>query len=165
MLDAPCGHGRNARLMTALGFAVVCLDNAEERLEAILDAHHYGLWVPSSFSRLPWASVPGPLTPMRADLLRGSLPFRANSFVGIINVHFTVPDLLGEFERLLIPGGFLFLETVGGQGRNYHQLPAPGELRRLLPRTLRLEEYRERKVGPAGAGAVTVKLFAVKQAR
>src|SRR5207253_6934953 len=84
MLDAPCGHGRNARLMTALGFAVVCLDNAEERREAILDAHHYGLWVPSSFSRLPWASVPGPLTPMRADLLRGSLPFRANSFVGII---------------------------------------------------------------------------------
>src|SRR5207253_1493126 len=70
-----------------------------------------------------------------------------------------------RFERLLIPGGFLFLETVGGQGRNYHQLPAPGELRRLLPRTLRLEEYRERKVGPADAGAVAVKLFAVKQAR
>jgi SAM-dependent methyltransferase len=160
VLDAPCGYGRNARLMAALGFSVVCLDIAPERLSATRDPD-YRLWVPSS-SHLPWAVVPGKLEPMRADLLKGTLPFMSQSFAGVLTVHFTEPQLLGEFERVLMPGGFLFLETPGAQGRNYRELPAPGEIRRVLPSSLSLDWYREQRVGPTTANAVTVKLLAAK---
>jgi SAM-dependent methyltransferase len=160
VLDAPCGYGRNARLIAALGFSVACLDIAPERLGAMIDPD-YSLWVASS-SRLPWAAVPGSLQPVQADLLKGTLPFKGHSFAGVLNVQFTEPELLVEFERVLMPGGFLFLETAGGQGRNYRELPASGEIKRLLPSRLTLEWYREQRVGPTTANAVTVKLFAVK---
>jgi SAM-dependent methyltransferase len=161
VLDAPCGTGRNGKLLAALGFAVVCLDYAGDALEAIHDTS-YRLWLPPAYSGLPWASRAGSLMSVRGDLLASGLPFRGQAFAGIINVHFTVPELLGEFERILMPGGFLFLETVGAQGGNYHQLPAPGTLKKLIPSTLKLKEYRERRVGPPGVDAVTVKLLAFK---
>ena len=160
ILDAPSGYGRNARLMAALGFRVVCLDIAVERLRATVDPR-YSLWVPSS-CRLPWAAARGRLEPTHVDLLKDTLPFKDHSFAGVINVHFTKPELLGEFSRVLLPGGFLFVETAGGQGRNYRELPPPGAMKRLLPSTFTLEWYREQRVGPTSANAVTVKLFAVK---
>jgi SAM-dependent methyltransferase len=161
ILDAPCGYGRNAKLIAALGFPVVCLDAAAAALRAVLDPR-YSLWLPPTYSHLEFAPALGPLRAVRADLLASALPFAANTFAGIVNVHFTVPALLQEFARVLMPGGFVFLETVSAQGGNYKELPAPGELRAGLPQALRLEEYQERPVGPPGARAATVKLLAIK---
>jgi hypothetical protein len=36
------------------------------------------------------------------------------------------------FHSSLVPGGHLYIETVGGQGENYLELPAAGELHQLL---------------------------------
>ncbi len=67
------------------------------------------------------------------------------------------------FERSLSPGGYLLLETVPGCGGNYQELPKTGALRSALENAFELEFYQERKVGPIGYDAVTVRVLAKKR--
>jgi SAM-dependent methyltransferase len=94
------------------------------------------------------------------DMLRECLPFANGSFGFVVNVHFTFPEIIGEFGRVVKPGGYLLVETIGGQGGNYEQLPAPGELRGRLEACFSVERYIEKQIASRGRSAVTVKLLA-----
>jgi hypothetical protein len=60
-------------------------------------------------------------------------------------------------------GGYLLFETMGGQGGNYLQLPRAGQMRTLLEPGFKMLFYREKRVGPPEANAVSVRLLARKE--
>jgi SAM-dependent methyltransferase len=144
-------------------FTVVCLDRDQNALRSIRDPRRR-LWLPSKRSHRV-SPGRGQLVGICSDLLAGHLPFASESFSLIVNVHFTAPAVFHEFARILVPGGHLFIETVGGHGGNYKQLPAPGELRRHLAEAFVLLRYAERAVRLPDTDAVTVKLLAMRKPR
>ncbi len=152
ILDVACGSGRNALPLAQLGCSVICMDQDL----ASLKAHVVHL------RRTELRKASAKLVPHQLDLVKDHWPFRTGVVGGIINVHFLLPKLLPLFERSLSPGGYLLLETVPGCGGNYLELPKAGELRSALGNGLELEVYQERKVGPVGYDAVTVRLLAKK---
>jgi hypothetical protein len=77
-------------------------------------------------------------------------------------VHFLDFALFENFRLSLVDGGYLYIETFGGQGGNYLDLPKAGYLKARLQDDFHFQFYREKKVGPAGCDAVTVKLAARK---
>jgi SAM-dependent methyltransferase len=158
LLDAGCGYGRNAVALAAHGLSVVCVDQKLERLNALVRL------APEHIAdlRQPNCEV-GRLYPVLADLRPSQWPFCRSCFAGIICVHFLNVELFEAFRSSLVAGGCLFIETFGGQGGNYLDLPKAGQLRDLLWKDFDLLFYREKKVGPAGYDAVTVKLLARKR--
>jgi hypothetical protein len=93
------------------------------------------------------------------DLLKDRWPFGESSIGGIINIHFFSAALLPAFLHSLAPGAYLLLETVPGCGGNYLQLPKAGMVKSFLGKSLDLKFYRERRVGPDGIDAVTVRML------
>ena len=75
---------------------------------------------------------------------------------------FWTPIFLTRFAASLVPSGHVYIETFGGHGGNYLDLPKAGQLRDWLSRHFRLVFYRERQAGPTDSGAVSVKLLAKK---
>jgi hypothetical protein len=96
-------------------------------------------------------------------LAKDSWPFGPIFAGGIINVHFLLPQLFPSFERSLLPGGYLLLETVSGYGGNHLELPKAGELRSVLEKVFQFEFYQESPVGPSDCDAVTVRMLARKR--
>jgi SAM-dependent methyltransferase len=159
ILDAGCGHGRNAIALAAHGLSVVCADQSWKRLQMLArfeTAHAENL---SGGLEIH----PGQLHTVRAQLEPAFWPFGEGCFAGIVCVHFLNVNLFGAFRSSLIEGGFLYIETFAGQGGNYLALPKAGELHNLLSPDFGLHFYQERKVGPAGYDAVVVRLFARKR--
>jgi SAM-dependent methyltransferase len=150
ILDVACGSGRNAIVLAELGCTVVCLDN-DLRLIRVQRTELSNTHLKQAFQRLKL---------QRLDLNKDPWPFAASSVGGIINVHFFLPTLLPLFEKSLMPGSYLLLETVPGCGGNYLQLPKAGEVKFALGRAYDFEFYRERRVGPFDYDAVTVQLLA-----
>lgn len=158
VLDAGCGYGRNAAALAAAGISVVCADRDMERLSALVRL------APKQIAQLmPRKSGAGHLYPVRADLAPSLWTFGENCFAGIVCVHFLDVALFPTFQSSLMGGGFLYIETFGGHGGNYLDLPKAGHVRDLLQAGFDLLFYREKRVGPAGYDAVTVKLFARKR--
>jgi SAM-dependent methyltransferase len=158
LLDAGCGYGRNAVALASHGLSVVCADQKLERLNELVrlaPKHIADLKLPKCKA---WQ-----LYPLLADLDPAQWPFRENCFAGIICVHFLNVALFKAFRSSLVAGGGLYIETFGGQGGNYLDLPKAGQLRDMLSKDFDLPFYREKKVGPPGYDAVTVKLFARKR--
>jgi hypothetical protein len=54
-------------------------------------------------------------------------------------------------------GGYVYLESFGGQGRNYLELPPAGYVKHRLAETFEISSYIERRVGPPTIDAVTVR--------
>ena len=79
-----------------------------------------------------------------------------------LTVHFLDVGLLDAVWASLVLGGRLYIETFGGHGKNYLDLPKAGQLRDSLSRHFKLAFYRERKVGPPNSDAVSVKLLGKK---
>jgi hypothetical protein len=104
----------------------------------------------------------GQLYPLLTNLNQSQWPFSQNCFGAIICVHFLDTDLFDACRSSLVTGGYLYIETFGGHGGNYVDLPKAGQLHDLLSRHFRLPFYRERAVGPVGCGAVSVKLLGQK---
>jgi SAM-dependent methyltransferase len=155
ILDAGCGYGRNALAFAARGLSVVCVDQNVERLNALLRFARTDLRRPGRKS--------GQLHLVLADLSPSQWPFREHCFAGIVCVHFLDVGLFPVFQSSLVPGGFLYIETFGGHGGNYLDLPRAGQLHDSLCEDFHISSYRERKVGPARYDAVSVKLFALKR--
>jgi SAM-dependent methyltransferase len=149
ILDVACGSGRNAFPLQRLGCTVICIDRDLSHLPNR----------PSISRDLSEPAAPE-LIPRQMDLLKDRWPFGESSVGGIINVHFFCPILLPAFERSLAPGGYLLLETVPGCGGNYIELPKAGTVRNTFEKSLDFEFYRERRVGPKGVDAVTVRMLA-----
>ena len=149
VLDAGCGSGRNAIALAQLGLTLVCADRNEQRLAELLE------------TPLPnWAS--SALAPICVNFSPNTWPFGFSCFSAIVCVHYLDLALFPSFHSSLIPGGHLYIETVGGQGQNYLELPVVRELHELLSPSFILEVYQERPVGPAASNRRAVKLLARK---
>jgi SAM-dependent methyltransferase len=157
VLDAGCGYGRNAAALASRGLSVVCVDRDQDRLRSLVYVPSIDKTFPGQLER-----ERGRLFPVLADLKRPQWPFSRNCLGAIVCIHFLDTDLFDAFRYSLVPGGHLYIETFGGHGGNFLDLPKTGQLRDLLLRSFHLAFYRERAVGPPGCGAVSVKLFGKK---
>lgn len=150
ILDLGCGRGRHTFLLAWLGADVICLDkdlrNFKEGQVRVRDL-------------LGCVKIRA----IEVDVLREQWPFGPSTLGGIVDVHFLVPQLFDSLARSLLPGSYLLVETAGGQGGNYLELPPAGRLRANLSTSFEFEFYRERKVGPREADAVSVGLLAKKK--
>ena len=153
VIDVACGSGRNALTLAQLGCPVICVDRDLTSLEA-----HVVL-----LRRTELRKASAKLSLYQLDLVVGPWPFAPCMAGGIINVHFLLPKLFPLFEQSLSPGGYLLLETVPGCGGNYLELPRSGEVKSAFEKGFEIEWYKERKVGPAGYNAVTVRMLAKKR--
>jgi SAM-dependent methyltransferase len=100
---------------------------------------------------------------MQLDLINDPWPFEDESLGAIINVHFFQSRLIGIFLRSLKKGGYLFIETIGGHGGNYVDLPPHGFIKAQLADAFDIRFLKEKKVGPLQSNSSTVKLLAIKQ--
>jgi len=149
--DVACGYGRHAIFLASLGYNVACIDRDEDAILAI-----------SGSTRNANGEVSGHTFAVRADLSLG-VPLKTACLGLLIAVHYPMLDLVPNFEALLMPGGYIILETFGGQGGNWRQLPKAGYIRTQLQFGFELIRYAERRVRPAGANAVSVRGFARRQ--
>jgi SAM-dependent methyltransferase len=158
VLDAGCGVGRNAAALALNGMSVVCVDRDIDRLRdlsAVVPQYIVGI--------KPTPPAIGTLYPICANLDPSSWPFLPCQFSAITCVHFFKIELLDSFWSSLVTGGCLFVETFGGHGQNYLDLPKRGQVLNLLSERFDIAFYRERKVGPIDHDAVSVKLLAKKK--
>jgi SAM-dependent methyltransferase len=135
--DLACGYGRHVQLLAKAGYAVVALDIDEAAL-CFIKRQQTGTFV------------------VRADLRMG-LPIAAQSFGLAVAVHYPLLALVPIVATALAPGGYAILESVGGQGQNWRQLPQRGMLRRRVSRKFEVLKLQERPVGPPEANAVVVR--------
>jgi hypothetical protein len=105
----------------------------------------------------------GHISTLCADLTAKGWPFPQASVSAIICVHFAMLDLIPTFLSSIQKGGYLYVETFGGQGQNFRDLPRAEQLRELLSTHVEFKYYKERKVGPTKVDSVAVTLFAQKQ--
>ena len=149
VLDVPCGFGRHSFLFATLGCEVICVDIDEKALDYI-----YEFQKGSNFAKA--------LTILKEDLGNDRWRFEKESIGAVVNVHYYKESLLDLFISSLVLGGFLYLETPGGHGGNYVDLPGKDFVRSKLAPYFNFLFYQENKTGPAGLGHVAVKVFAQK---
>jgi SAM-dependent methyltransferase len=158
VLDAPCGYGRNAVALAALGCRVVAVDNDRNRL-AILEETKAAYIATNAAANI----TPGKIFTVCADLNSNTWPFAPSRFSAIVFVHFSIVHLIPSFISALQEGGYIYVETFGGHGENFRVLPKAGQLRKLFSRDMEFKYYKERKVGPLAFDSVAVTLFAQKR--
>jgi SAM-dependent methyltransferase len=110
VLDLACGHGRHARHLSALGFAVVAVDRDPAAL-ATLEG-----------SRGIEARV--------ADLEASAWPFAAASFDGVVVTNYLHRPLFGNLVASLRAGGVLIYETFAAGNEQYGRPGNPAFLLR-----------------------------------
>jgi SAM-dependent methyltransferase len=153
ILDAPCGFGRNALALAANGLTVVSADKDYGRLSSLK----------SVVAELTDSKQKRPrIIPVCVDLNNNSWPFLKSSFSAVVCVHYPVQEIIENLKASLQEGGYIYIETFGGQGGNYLQLPKAGELRAALT-GYDLLFYRERSVGPTTFNSVVVVALAQKR--
>src|SRR6516165_1835839 len=135
-LDVACGLGRNAVALAAHGYDVVCLDRDLSKLRQL------GISEKSLLHTAPLTREPGSIIAVCAAVSRDVWPFPAESFDAIISVHFVMAELFSRFSVSLRRKGYLYIETFGGQGRNFLDLPEPGEIRAALDGLFTIIYYR-----------------------
>jgi SAM-dependent methyltransferase len=157
VLDAGCGHGRNSIALALRGLDVVCADSELNCLSTLTRL------APVAFNKykMPSQTI-GRLQPVCVNLNSSDWPFIANAFSTVVCVHFLKLDLLPAIHSSTLSGGLLYIETFGGHGQNYLDLPRKGQLKSTLSASHDLLFYRERPVGPSHFQAASVKLLARK---
>jgi tellurite methyltransferase len=153
VLDAPCGFGRNAIALASKGLVVFGADNDCGRLGSLK-----GAVAELKNSKQTHADI----FPICADLNDNRWPFLESSFSAVVCVHYPAQEIIENLKASLREGGYIYIETFGGQGGNYLQLPKAGELRTALA-GYNLLYYKERTVGPMSFNSVVVVALAQKQ--
>jgi len=148
ILDAPCGFGRHSLLFAEKGCKVISVDINQKALDYV-----YGQRSTHESDNLIIRNL---------DLEQDRWDFESGSVGAVINVHYYSDKLLDHFMDCLTPGGFLYIETPGGQGRNYIQLPVGGTVRTKLLPFFNILYYEEKAVGPPGSARVSLRVFAQK---
>ena len=151
ILDAPCGYGRNTIALAKYECNLVGADRDRHRLTATAAAAKQ-TGIDSARLKL-----------IHCDLSESGWCFGSESFDAIVCVHFDFRPILMQLLGAVRPGGYLYIESFGGQGRNYLDLPPPGFLREVVSGTFTIKSYHERKVGPPGTHAVAVRTFCCRQ--
>jgi SAM-dependent methyltransferase len=147
-VDIGCGYGRNALAVSRLGLLTYALDVDHVALRSL---------------RTVTAESEPRLVPIRCDFAFG-LPLLSGRADLVMAIQYPSALDLAKVAELSSPGGFLILETFGGQGRNWRSLPHAGEVRRLLAPHFSIQTYIEGRAGPAAEGRCTVKAFARRKA-
>lgn len=140
ILDVACGYGRNAKYLVRLGYRMVAADYYSEVFQ---DMWHKTLYR---------------CHPLRLDASK-PLPFTDVSFGAVVVVHYYADDLFNNVKRLIVPGGLLIYESIGGHGGNWRQLAKRGAVRRQILDEFKMVTYIENAVGP-GKQYATVKMLA-----
>ena len=137
---------------------MIAIDNDRKRL-AVLDQ------VKADYvaARAPIGVSAGQIFTVCADLTGDGWPVARSSVSAIICVHFAMIDLIPNFISSLQEGGYLYVETFGGQGENFRELPKAKQLRELLSTHVDFKYHKERKVGPAECDSVAVTLLAQRR--
>lgn len=158
VVDAPCGYGRNAVALAAQGCMVIAIDHDRKRLAALeqMKAAYIAEHTSTDVSR-------GQIFTVCAELTAEGWPVAPSSVSAIICVHFVMIDLIPSFISSLQMGGYLYVETFGGQGQNFRELPKAGQLRELLSGHMEFRYYKEQKVGPTEFNSVSVILVAERR--
>ena len=152
ILDAPCGFGRNALALASHGYNVIAVDNDVARLKSV------------NTSAASQTNESGRIVTLCADLVGDRLPFRESSFSAILCIHYPVQKVIMDLCAALKEGGWLYIETFGGQGQNYLELPTLGQIPKAL-QGFELVLCRERPVGPPSLRAAVVQALAQKPVR
>ena len=127
VLDVACGSGRHARWLARLGFEVDAVDRAPEL----------------------FASPPGGVRLLGADIEGGPWPYAGRRFDAIVVTHYLHRPLLPVLVDSLEPGGILVYETFArgnerfGQPSNPDYLLAPGELLEAVRGRLRVLAFED----------------------
>lgn len=158
VVDAPCGSGRNAVALAARGCTVVAIDRDRKRL-GILEQSKVKYIAESASATVSSGQVHVVCADLRAD----AWPIAPSSVSAIICIHFSMIDLVPSFISSLQDGGYIYIETFGGHGENFRELPKAGQLRDLFSKHVKLIYYKERRVGPRVFDTVSVTLFARRQ--
>lgn len=150
MLDVPCGYGRHSFLLGRLGCNVISVDIDRDALNYIL------------VCQKKYHLKKKQLTTLYLDLTKDSWPFSDNSIGAIVNVHYYQSNLLDDFKKTIVPGGYLYFETPGNYGNNFIDLPPKGFIRAKIEPFFQILYYKEKPAGPNNSGRMTIKLFAQK---
>ena len=145
VLDAPCGFGRNTIALAQYGCRLLAADQDQRRLDLTSAA--------AKETNL------GGINLVRCDLTERGWCFGTEVFDAVICVHFDFRPILGRLLGALRRGGYAYLETFGGYGCNYLELPAAGYLKERLANSFEISTYIERKVRSQTIDAVTVRTF------
>jgi SAM-dependent methyltransferase len=156
VLDVGCGYGRNAVALALRGLDVVCADSDPHRLSTLT------VLAPAFLARDKLRDQePGEIRTICVDLHASTWRFEHDAFSSIVCVQFPDPEpLFDVFRASVVRAGFLYLETFGGHGENYFDLPRTGHLKRVLQEHYDIISYREKPVGPPMLGRVSAKLLA-----
>lgn len=148
IVDIGCGYGRNAIFLSSFGVPVLCVDFNREALSFIESSQRGKAHL---------------LTVLELDLFNDVWPFGVQTLGAVVNIHCFIPKLLDHFIRSLKVGGYLFIETIDGHGKNYLELPPVGFINEKLTRIFDIKFIKEKKVGPEQSNASSVKLLAIKK--
>jgi hypothetical protein len=78
------------------------------------------------------------------------------------NLHYPVQTIISDLAATVRGGGYLYVETFGGQGQNYLELPKAGEIRDAL-KGYDFHFYKERSIGPRSQNSVVVTALGQKR--
>lgn len=131
----------------------MCVDRDLDRLRTLADASTQIIG-----RREHGRNAIGKLYPVCADLSASKWPFSKHSFSVVLAIHFLKIDFLDFFYSSLVPGGYLYTETFGGQGKNYLDLPKTRQLHDLLSPSIGIATTRR---GTVDVNALVNELLAV----
>jgi SAM-dependent methyltransferase len=149
ILDMGCGYGRNSIVLACRGHQVIAADNDFARLKALRESLKKDIFLND-----------GSIYLVKADLSGSGWPFKQHSFEGIISVHFPDYQAVKFVHHYLRRDGWLYFDSIGGQGKNYLQLPEQGWMKTILQESFVFHHYKERHAGPRDQNAVAVRLLA-----
>ena len=138
-------YGRHAHWLSRQGYFVVAVDWDAERVNS---------------ARLAPVAGPREVIWKVANLQEPSSIFDS-SFDLMICVHYFAESIVDRAVEALKPGGLLVLETFGGQGNNWRDLPSKGWASRALDGKFEILSLKENPVGPSKSN-VSLRLLARK---
>lgn len=142
ILDVGCGYGRNSIYLAGLGYHVVASDYYEKVFED------------------QWYKKRSNIQSIILDCTK-PLPFRSNIFGAIVVIHFYSEGLFQRLSNLVVPNGYIFYESIGGNGQNWKQLDLIGRVKKSLSDEFTFITYQEKAIGP-DRNYATVKMVAQK---
>ena len=152
VLDLACGYGRNGAYLAQRKHHVIFADIDQDCLNFISKGENVAENgdIPKEYYKT-----------INVDLLE-SWPFKPSSLGGIICVHFYFPSLILKCIDSIVPGGFIYIETIDARVSNYLALPFQNEILNQLKPTFNIKFHRENIVKSILPVKSACSIFAIK---